>query len=397
MKRMGVWVLLGVVVAAGVVSARRAGPVSGIDMTTFDKSVRPQDDFFRYVNGGWVDRTPIPADKASYGSFDILFDKTERDLRAIVEDAGKAGGAPGSDARKIGDFYASFMDEARPEALGATPLSAELAAIDKVATKADLARAFARLLKLGCDAPLQAFTEGDFKDPKATAFFVYQGGLGLPDRDYYLKDDAKLGEYRTKYTTFLASMHRLGGRLDSGRRRRRRDGARDAPREEPVDERRTARHPEDVQPGSPPRTSPGSSPVSTGPRGLGELKVAGLPALDRRSAELRQGAGGGRRRVAGGPLEAVPQVVADPRLRAVPVEGVRGRALRVLRQDAERHARAAAAVEAGAWRQSTATSGRCWAGSTSPGISRRRPRRAWRRWSPTCGSPTRTASTSSSG
>ena len=176
MKRMGVWVLLGVVVAAGVVSARRAGPVSGIDMTTFDKSVRPQDDFFRYVNGGWVDRTPIPADKASYGSFDILFDKTERDLRAIVEDAGKAGGAPGSDARKIGDFYASFTDEARPEALGATPLSAELAAIDKVATKAELARAFARLLKLGCDAPLQAFTEGDFKDPKATAFFVFQGG-----------------------------------------------------------------------------------------------------------------------------------------------------------------------------------------------------------------------------
>ena len=211
MKRMGMWVLIGVVVAAGVVSARRAGPVSGIDVTTFDKSVRPQDDFFRYVNGGWVDRTPIPADKASYGSFDILFDKTERDLRAIVEDAGKAGGAPGSDARKIGDFYASFIDEARPEALGATPLSAELAAIDKVATKSDLARAFARLLKLGCDAPLQAFTEGDFKDPKATAFFVYQGGLGLPDRDYYLKDDAKLGEYRTKYTTFLASMHRLGG------------------------------------------------------------------------------------------------------------------------------------------------------------------------------------------
>jgi predicted metalloendopeptidase len=211
MKRIGAWVLLGVVLAAGVVSARRAGPVSGIDMTTFDKSVRPQDDLFRHVNGGWLDRTPIPADKASYGSFDILFDKTERDLRAIVEDAGKAGGAPGTDARKIGDFYASFMNEARAETLGATPLSAELAAIDKVATKSDLARAFAHLLKLGCDSPLQAFTEGDFKDPKATAFFVYQGGLGLPDRDYYLKDDAKLGEYRAKYTTFLASMNRLGG------------------------------------------------------------------------------------------------------------------------------------------------------------------------------------------
>jgi putative endopeptidase len=210
MKRMALWVLLGVVATVGAVSARRADLVSGIDMSTFDKSVRPQDDFYRHVNGRWIERTPIPSDKASYGSFDILFDKTERDLRAIVEETGKTGGAAGSDAQKIGDLYASFMDEARVEALGPKPLAAELAAIDAIATKADLARAFARLFKLGCDAPIVAFTEGDFKDPKRTAFFVYQAGLGLPDRDYYLKDDTKLAEYRTKYVTFLASMHRLG-------------------------------------------------------------------------------------------------------------------------------------------------------------------------------------------
>ncbi len=212
MYRMALWVVLAMMATVGAVSARKAPPISGIDMTTFDKSVRPQDDFYRYVNGKWIERTPIPADKASYGSFAILFDKTERDLRAIVEDAGKTGGAPGSDAQKIGDFYESFMDEARVETLGAKPLAAELAAIDAIATKTDLARAFARLFALGCDAPIVTFTEGDFKDPKSTALFVYQGGLGLPDRDYYLKDDAKLAEYRTKYVTFLGAMQRLGGR-----------------------------------------------------------------------------------------------------------------------------------------------------------------------------------------
>ena len=186
-------------------------PVSGIDTTAFDKSVRPQDDFFRYVNGAWLDRTPIPADKASYGSFEVLFDKAESDLRAIVEDAAKSGGAPGSDARKIGDFYASFMDETRLEGLAVKPLAAELAAIDALATRTDLARAFARLFRMGCDVPVAPFSEGDFKDPKMTALFIFQNGLGLPERDYYLKDDAKLAEYRTKYTAFLAAMHRLAG------------------------------------------------------------------------------------------------------------------------------------------------------------------------------------------
>ena len=185
--------------------------VSGIDVSALDKTVRPQDDFFRYVNGAWLDKTPIPPDRATYGSFEVLFDKTEADLRAIVDEAGKASGAPGSDARKIGDFYASFMDEPRVESLGVKPLASELAAIDAIRTKSDLARAFAHMLKLGCDAPLAAFTEGDFKDPKTVALFVYQSGLGLPDRDYYTKDDPKLAEYRAKYVTFLAAMHRLGG------------------------------------------------------------------------------------------------------------------------------------------------------------------------------------------
>lgn len=214
MRWMIAWcVVAGMAALSTAAGQKPAAPrrVSGIDVTAFDRSVRPQDDFFRYVNGAWLDKTPIPADKPSYGSFEVLFDKAEADLRAIVEEAGKAGGAPGSDARKIGDFYASFMDEAKVETLGVTPLRAELAAIDAIKTKSDLARAFAHMFVLGCDAPLAAFSEGDFKDPKRNAAFVFQNGLGLPDRDYYVKDDAKLAEYRTKYVSFLSAMHTLAG------------------------------------------------------------------------------------------------------------------------------------------------------------------------------------------
>jgi putative endopeptidase len=188
-----------------------ASRVSGIDVSTFDKSVRPQDDLFRYVNGTWLAKNAIPADKASYGVFDLLADKAEADLRALVEEAAKSGGAPGSDARKIGDFYASFMNEAHIETLGITPLKADLAAIDHIQSKQDLARMFARLLLMGCDSPLQVFVEGDFKDPKTNALFAYQGGLGMPDRDYYLKDDAKLAEYRTKYQTLVKTLLTLVG------------------------------------------------------------------------------------------------------------------------------------------------------------------------------------------
>jgi putative endopeptidase len=200
---------IGVTVLAGQQSSRRL--VSGIDVAAFDKSIRPQDDLYRYVNGAWLAKTAIPADKARYGSFDVLADKAQEDLRQIVEDANKSPGAPGSDSRKIGDFYASYMDEARADQLGATPLARELAGADAVQTKADLAREFARLMKINCDVPISAGAVGDFMNPKVNSLFIGQSGLGLPDRDYYLKDDPKLAEYRTKYVAMLASLMKLAG------------------------------------------------------------------------------------------------------------------------------------------------------------------------------------------
>jgi predicted metalloendopeptidase len=184
---------------------------SGIDLATFDKAVRPQDDLFQHVNGGWLAKTEIPADKSSYGSFDMLVDKSQTDLRAIVEDAAKATSkAPGSDAQKIGDFYESFMNEARAEEIGLTPLQTELAAIDRIQTKSDLARYFARMFKLNLLNPLIGFVDGDAQQPDREILYVFQGGLGLPDRDYYLKDDAKLKEYREKYVAFLSTILTLG-------------------------------------------------------------------------------------------------------------------------------------------------------------------------------------------
>ncbi len=196
----------GVGVGRDAATAPRA-TVSGIDMGTFDTSVRPRDDLFHHVNGGWLAKTEIPADKASYGSFDILFDKSESDLRRIIEEASNAAGrTPGSDAQKIGDFYASFMNEARVEEIGLKPLEAEFAAIDRLQTRTDLARYFARMFKLNLINPLVGFVDGDAQQPDREILYVHQGGLGLPDRDYYVQADPKLEEYRQKYVALVTQL-----------------------------------------------------------------------------------------------------------------------------------------------------------------------------------------------
>lgn len=184
--------------------------VSGIDASTFDRLVRPQDDVFKHVNGAWLAKTEIPADKSSYGAFDMLVDKSQADLRAIVEDAAKAANkTPGSDAQKIGDFYESFMNESRVEQLGLTPLEQEFASIAALNTKADLARYFGRMFKLNLINPVVGFVDGDAQQPDREILYVNQGGLGLPDRDYYLQNEAKLREYREKYVAFLGTLLKL--------------------------------------------------------------------------------------------------------------------------------------------------------------------------------------------
>jgi putative endopeptidase len=179
-------------------------PVSGLDLAAFDDSVRPQDDLSGHVNGGWLATTEIPSDRPSYGAFNELFDRTLEQLRALVEAAAEPGGT--AESRKVGDFYTAFMDEARADARGLAPLTSELEAIDRLANRADLSRHMARLFLMNATTPIVGFVESDARDPGTNVFYAFQGGLGLPDRDYYLRADPTLEEYRTRYVEYLTTI-----------------------------------------------------------------------------------------------------------------------------------------------------------------------------------------------
>ena len=185
---------------------------TGVDPSGFDKTVRPQDDLYKFVNGAWLAKTEIPPDRGAYGGFYEAIDRTQERLRAIVEGASKtANKAPGSDQQKLGDFFAAFMDEARVDQLAKGLLDPELARIDALASKTDLARHMARMLMLNMTTLVGGGVDGDAQDPKTSVLYLSQSGLGLPDRDYYLKADPKLKEYRTKYQAYVAKMLTLAG------------------------------------------------------------------------------------------------------------------------------------------------------------------------------------------
>ena len=186
----------------------------GVDLTGMDKSVAPGDDFYRYVNGAWMDRTQIPADRSSWGGFAILRDLSDQRTRAVIEAAAAQNAAPTTIDGKIGTTYATFMDTAAIGAAGAKPLQPYLARVAAVKTPADLARAFAYGNKRGIDMPIGLGVEQDLKDNSVYSVYAGQGGLGLPDRDYYLVDNPKFAEARTKYVAHVATMLRLAGQPD---------------------------------------------------------------------------------------------------------------------------------------------------------------------------------------
>ena len=202
-----------------VVSAQQATTplTSGIDRSTADPAVRIQDDAFRSVEGKWLAETPIPADRSSIGAFEKLYDRTQDQLRGLVEAA--AGGTPDPDAaaegRKIGDLYAGFMDEARIESLGLAPLAPTLAGIDRMRSKADVAAMIATLDQVGVDTPFSANVHQDAKDSSKYVVDLGQGGIGLPDRDYFLATgDQRFADIRAKYEAYLAKMSSMIERGD---------------------------------------------------------------------------------------------------------------------------------------------------------------------------------------
>ncbi|UTT63542.1 M13 family metallopeptidase [Microcella humidisoli] len=187
---------------------------SGIDRAELDPDIRPQDDLYRHVNGRWVARTPIPADKARYGSFMILAEEAEKAVREIIEQAQAA--EPGTLEKKVGDLYASFMDADRIEALGAAPLAPLLAEVDAIDSVDALLATLGRLERRGVAGAVQLFVDNDPGDPERYLVFVEQGGIGLPDESYY-RDEAH-AETRTAYRGHVERMLGLAGLDDAGAR-----------------------------------------------------------------------------------------------------------------------------------------------------------------------------------
>ena len=184
---------------------------SGITTEHMDTSVRPGDDFFSYVNGKWIAETEIPADKASYGGFGILADEAQEDVKAIIEQSASGSFAAGSDEQKVGDLYKSYLEMETRNARGVTPLEPELERIASIANHDELAQYFAAAGRRGYPVPVNIGQVADFKDPNYYMIYAWQNGLGLPDREYYFKEDEASAGIRGKYVEHIETMFDLAG------------------------------------------------------------------------------------------------------------------------------------------------------------------------------------------
>ena len=213
----GMCALMGTSLIAGASDLEpAAAPLgSGIDTQYIDHNVRPQDDFFRYVNGVWFDNTEIPPDKGRYGSFDQLNDDSLESLRGLIEQLQSGVDAADPDQQKIVDLYASFMDEAALERLDIKPLAAEFARIAALRSKHEIPALIAHLNRIGGGAPYASHVHQDARDATRYCFDLAQAGLGLPDRDYYLQDDEHLKQVRARYRDHVEAMLRLAGDRDA--------------------------------------------------------------------------------------------------------------------------------------------------------------------------------------
>jgi putative endopeptidase len=214
MRGLAVVMMAAGLFAAASVAAQRPAPVSGFDPATFDTSVRPQDDLFRYVNGRWMDTTPIPDDRVSFSASTELTEKTNADVRAIIEElAGRPNRRAGSREQQIVDLYASMLDEAAIEARGPAPLEPELKAIDTVDSVRALAERAGRLSAATTAGPFFATVGLDPRNAADRLVNLSQGGL-LLERDNYLGPDPRSVEIRDEYQRYLVRIFTLTGRAN---------------------------------------------------------------------------------------------------------------------------------------------------------------------------------------
>jgi putative endopeptidase len=200
----------------------------GIDLAGIDHAVAPGDDFYKYANGNWIKADVIPPDRASDGPDAMLTDKTRERVRGLIEDAAKAKPVPGSDAQKVGDYFASFIDEAGIEAKGLAPLSADMAHIAAIKDKTTLSSYLGSTLRADVDALNSTnfhtdhvfgvwITQG-FSDPSHNVPYLLQGGLGMPDRDYYIEQTPQMAKLREQYRAHIANVLKLAKIADADKK-----------------------------------------------------------------------------------------------------------------------------------------------------------------------------------
>ena len=187
-----------------------ATPSSGLDLPGFDTAVRAQDDLFRAANGAWVSKTEIPADKSSFGTFIQLRDLSDQRVRVIVEELAAKPQAKGSVEQKIAAFYGAYSNLAAIDKAGLVPVQAMLKSITAIKTRRDLARWLGQAQGT-VSTPVALWVTADFKQPQMNRAVTWQGGLGMPDRDYYLSADDKLTQTRKAYEDYLTTLAHLAG------------------------------------------------------------------------------------------------------------------------------------------------------------------------------------------
>ena len=186
--------------------------VSGVDFNNFDKSIRPQDDFYSYVNGTWVKNNEIPADRTSIGAFYDLREQAKKDVKAIIDEVSASKNlVEGTDEQKVADLYRSFMDTEKLNELGLSPLNDEIQKIDAISNQDELVKYFAHSQTIGMGSPMAFYVSVDAKDSTRYATHVWQSGLSLPEKDYYFNKESRFVDIRKAYVKHIENMFKLAG------------------------------------------------------------------------------------------------------------------------------------------------------------------------------------------
>jgi len=197
---------------SSVEAPQKTALTSGIDQANMDKNVRPQDNFYRYINGGWMNSHEIPSDKTAIGSFYDLRDKADDDVKAIIEElAATENLKTGSDEQKVADLFRSYMDSEKRNTDGIAPIQSILSAINNLKNKDDLAKFFGTYSTAGISTPLALYISIDAKNSSSYAIHIWQSGLNLPDKDYYFNKTERFVKLRNGYVTHIENMYNLAG------------------------------------------------------------------------------------------------------------------------------------------------------------------------------------------